>query len=309
MPIVITTPNTDALSATSTVPHFVREVWADEIIKAAKFAEVLLPLINRSWQSMLSKGDVLHLGRLSNLGTSNIPADGSDLTFEAPQESKQDLVVDQQKYAAIMVGSITEVQSHIDVLGQYTSQLGYALTRVKEVLVANQFQNLSANVVGTLGVELTSDDYLSAWQKLKEAGIFEGSTAPGSEFNIALSPAAYAAALKVDVFANKQYNGSANTVQGVAVGNIYGFDVNISNLLRVPAANQHECVAMHRDCYAFVEQEGQRVESDRLVQKLVDIAVAWSVYGVAEVNFPPEAAPGSTTYTAVDNRGVLLRTV
>ena len=308
MAIIITTPNSDVLGAANTVPHFVPEVWSDDVLEAAQFAEAIIPRFNRTYGSELSKGDVLHVARISNLGTTNIPNDGSDLTFEAPQESKQDIVVDQQKYAAIMVGSITKVQANKDLMALYARKLGYAHTRVKEVFMGAKFASFSTNVMGTLGVELVSDDYRTIWQTLKEAGIMEEGTDPSEEFSIMLSPAAYAAALNVDVFANRQYNTEGNAITRANVGDIYGFRVFLSNLLTASGGG-HQCFAGHRDALAFVDQMAYKVESDRLVQKLADVVVAWSVYGGSIISFPPEADPGSATYTATDNRGIYVKTV
>lgn len=308
MAIIITNPNSDTLSAANTVPHLVPEVWSDKILTAAKFARTVVPRCSSEYAAELRRGDVLHIGMISNLGTGNLPTNGDDFTFEAPQETQQTLVVDQQKYSAIMVGEITKVQAHLNVLEAYTKNLGYAHSRIQDVFMAGKF-DLASTVVGAAGVELTSDNYLSIWQAFKEAGIVEESMTPGEDFSLFLSPAAYAAALKVDVFANKQYNSAADAIQKGEVGDIYGMKVFLSNLLESDAAGQHDCAAFHRDAYAFVGQQAPKFESDRLVQKGADIATVISVYGGVDVTFPPEAAPGSATYTATDNRAIYVKTI
>lgn len=308
MAIIITNPNSDTLGSANTVPHLVPEVWSDKILLAAKFARTVVPRCSSEYTSELSKGDVLHIGMISNLSTGNLPTNGDDLTFEAPQETQQTLVVDQQKYAAIMVGQITKVQAKINVLEAYTKNLGYAISRAQDVFMAGKF-DLASEVVGALGVELTPDNFLTIWQKFKEAGIVEDGMEIGDEFSLFLSPAAYAAALKVDIFANRQYNTKGDAIQRAEVGDIYSMKVYLSNLLEADAAGQHDCGAFHRDAYAFVGQQEPKFESDRLVQKATDIATVTAVYGGTDVLFPPEAAPGSTTYTATDNRAVYVKTV
>lgn len=307
MALIVTTPDSDTLGATNTAPHFVPEIWTDDVDEAAQFAEVIIQRCSRSKERSLTKGDVAHTPMLSNIGTYNLPTDDTtDITAEAPREDRNKLVIDQQKYAAVRVGSLVKVQARQDLMGLYTRKLGYAISRGKETFMSGKFDTPTANVVGTLGVPLTADDYLDVWQKLQEAGVVADQD-PSEEFSLILSPAAYADALKVDVFANRQYNPKGNAIQRASVGDIYGFGTFLSNLLESDATGQRDMAAFHRDAYAFVDQQSPVVEHDRIVNRLHDVVVAWSVYGGMLVKFPPEAAPGSATYTTTDNRAVYIK--
>jgi hypothetical protein len=162
------------------------------------------------------------------------------------------------------------------------------------------------NIVGVLGVELTAADFLSVWQKFAEAGLLEASEDPGEDFSVFLSPAAYAAALNVEVFINRNYNPSGNAIQRATVGQFYGMKGYMSNLLRSPAGSQHECFAMHKGAFALCVQKVVPVRSQWIIRNLGDGVVAWNLYGVDELNYPPETPGGGA---AVDNRAVLMRTV
>jgi hypothetical protein len=216
------------------------------------------------------------------------------------------MTVSTQEYAAFLLEQVVEVQANQDLRNRYTRKIGYALARGRDVALAAQFGNLTTNVVGTLGVELTPDDYLSAYQDLATAGLLEESPDPGEDFSIFLSPQAYVGLLKVDQFINSDYNANANAIQRAMIGKLYGLNVYMSNLLNAPAGGQHNCALFHRMCFGMVVQKEVPVASQYLIRNLADGVVGWNLYGTARVQFPPETPGGGS---AVDNRGVLLRTV
>lgn len=305
MAIIITAPGSDSVSGTNTIPQAVPQKWADDVLEAAKFARVIASRVS-NWSGDIKQGDVLNKTMLSNLGETGIPTDASDLTFEAPQESAETLTVDQARYAAVMVASLAKVQSQLDLMRLYTNQLGYAHSRAVDYFLAGKF-DLAGTSVGISGQELTYDDYVTVWTNFQTAGIVDGND-PGEVFSLIVCPETYAAALKTDAFTNKLYNPQGNAVQRAELGDILGMRVFLSNLLE-GSANAHDNAAFHRDAYALATQKSITVETDRLVQKLADIAVAWTVYGGADIDFPPEADPGSATYSSTDNRAQLLATV
>lgn len=306
----------DASITSTTAANFIPQVWSDGVVEAAEFASVVQKRINRSFDKDLTVGSTLNVPRLSNLTIqSKSSGVGSTIAFEAITEGVQQLTVARHEYAAFLIESVVQVQANQDLRSRYEKKIGYAISRGREAWLTGlnsssntvSFSDFSTNVIGTYGTELTSDDYLSAWQKLAEAGLLEMSVDPGEDFSLFLSPAAYAALMKVDVFTNKLYNGdSANAIQKASVGDIYGVPVFMSNLLYSPSAGQHDCAMIHRESMAMVVQEEIPVQSQFLIRNLADGVVGWNLYGSTIVSFPPETAGGGS---AVDNRGVLLKTV
>ena len=298
---------TDAAITVNTAAAFIPEIWADGVLEAVEFASVIQKRVTREYEGEIRQlGDTVHIPRLSNLTTqTKAPGVTNPIAFEAISETEQIITVATHEYAAFLIEDVVQVQARVDLRARYERKIGYALARGREIALANLFGGLS-QYVGAWGVELTADDYLAAWQKLAEAGLLEASPDPGEDFSIILSPAAYAAALRTEVFANRQYNTQGDAIARARVGDIYGFPVFISNLLKVPAAGAHDCVAMHRSCFALAVQKEVGVRSQYLIRNLADGVVGWNLYGVAELNYPPETPGGGT---AVDNRGVWLRTV
>jgi hypothetical protein len=289
----------------SEAANFIPELWSTGVLKAVEFAAVIQKRVTREYEGMIKGGgDTVHIPRLSNLTTRTKSA-STDISYDQITEGKQDMSITTHEYAAFKIENIVEVQSNQDLQKRYTNKIGYALARGREVTLANLFASLS-QIVGAYGVELTAADYLDAWTFLANAGVLETDPAPGGDSSIILSNAAYAAALQTDVFTDRNFNPDGNAIQQAKVGNIYGTPVFRSNLLTVPSAGQHDCVMMHKSCFALAVQEEVPVRSDWIIEALADAVVGWNIYGVAELNYPPETQGGGG---AVDNRGVLLKTV
>lgn len=298
----------DSTVTSTTAVQFIPTIWSDGVIDAAEFGAVIQKRCNRSFEKSLTVGNTLNIPRLSNL-TTQVKATGvsNTINFEAITEGKQTITVSTHEYAAFMVEQVLNVQANQDLRSKYEKKLGYAITRGRETTLAALFTTFSTNaLVGTLGVELTSDDYLTGWTNIALAGLLEMSQDPGEDFSIFLSPAAYAAALKVDVFVNSLYNTDGDAIQRAHIGDIYGFPVYLSNLLRSPAAGQHDNFMMYKEALALIVQEDIPVQSQYLIRNLADGVVGWNLYGSAVVSFPPETPGGGA---AVDNRGQRLASV
>jgi hypothetical protein len=301
-------PVVDSSITTTTAAGFIPQLWSDGVIDAVEFSAVIQKRVNRSFEKELTVGNTLNVPRLSNLTTQTKASGVSNtINFEAITETDQVITVSTHEYAAFLLEQVVNVQANQDLRSQYEKKIGYAITRGREVTLANLFTTFTANaLIGALGVELTADDYLSGWTAMANAGLLEMSPDPGEEFSIFLDPAAYAAALKVDVFTNSLYNKSGDAIQRATMGDIYGFPVFVSNLLRSPAALQHDCFLMHKEAIALIVQEEVPVTSQYLIRNLADGVVGWNLYGQTKVSFPPETPGGGT---AVDNRGQRLATV
>lgn len=292
---------------TTTAAKFIPDVWSDGVLEAVEFATTIADRVTRDYEGVIDKmGATVHVPRLSNLTTQTKTA-GTQISFEAITETEMTISIATHEYAAFLIENIVEVQNKYDTMLLYQRKIGYALARGRDVnLATNRINSFATNVIGTLGVEMAAEDYLSIWQKLAEAGLLEQNPDPSEDFSLFLSPAAYAVAMKTDIFINRQYNPEGNAIQKAYVGDIYGLPVYISNLLQSPAAGQHRCSAFHRGAAALAVQETVPVRSDWLIRDLGDGVVGWDLYGSAILSYPPETPGGGT---AVDNRGVLVNTV
>lgn len=294
----------DTTNAGGSADAFIPDLWSLESMSAAEFAAVIAKRVDRHYEAQLKFGDVLHVPTISNL-TANNKAIGNDVSFESMVQPKESIHVNLHKYAAFLLEDLVEIQTNTDLRPKYTKKIGYALQRAVETTLSGMFDGFTNNV-GTLGVELTTDDYLTAWQNLAEAGLLENSPDPSADFSIILSPAAYAAAMKIEMLTNRDYNPGADAVQRMRVGNIFGFEVFVSNLLESDSAGQHDCIMMAKEAIALIMSQDVKIESDHLIEKMGDAVVGSVVYGAAEMNWTTETA---ASITQTDNRGCYLKTV
>jgi hypothetical protein len=284
----------------TTADVFIKEVWASDAFEAAQFARVIADRVNRSAEKDMQKGDTYHKGVRSNM-TATTKTPGTAVTKEAITETKTDLSVQTWKYVAFGVDRISQVQAQPDQLKLYTDGIGYPLQRAVEISLSGIFDTL-ATVVGVAGQDPTWDDWRSAWQKLREAGVGEGNLS--NMVSWIISPAMQASAMGLDVFISKDYVASAKAVEEAEIGRVLGWPVFTSNLLESDATGQHDNAVFHRDQYLLVEQGGINVESDYIVEDIGTTVVADIIYGFVEVGHAPETAGGGS---AVDTRGVYFK--
>ena len=153
----------------TTADVFIQEHWADELNKAVKFLLVIADLFSDWTSKMRGGGDVLHLPSDHNL-TANTKTASIDATPEAITETQQNFTVSTHQIVAQTVEDFAEVMSKYDIRSGFTSKAAYALSRALEVSCAALLDDNTTQTVGTLGAELSDDDFIQAWQLLMEAG-------------------------------------------------------------------------------------------------------------------------------------------
>lgn len=293
----------------TTVANWIPQWWAKKAQIATEFAQVIAPRVNHEYEGQVkSHGDRVFINTLSNYRAQDKAVD-TDVTFDANQNGRVTLTVNKHKYSAVRIEKFGEKQAMPGFRAATVKKLSYPLARVKDTDLSALFDGFADNgTIGTLGTELTENDYFSAWTKLAEAGVIEdGETSDA--MSLFLSPAALAAMLKLDRFASRDFNPSANAMTRAHVGDYaMGGRIMMTNLLESDAAGQHDCAFMHRDAVAIAEQMSVEVESDFIIEAISTAVVAHTSYGVVELTRPVEGA-GALNVTLTDSRGVYLATV
>ena len=210
------------------------------------------------------------------------------------------------EYAAVKVERMAQKQAMPGYIEAQQKKLGYALARAQDISLSARFDAFADNSTqGTLGVPLTDNNYLTAWQKLAEAGAIDEAEMD-DDISIFLSPAAYAEGLKLDKFVNQDYAARKDAVSHASLPFIYGGRVYMTNLLESDATGQHDCAMIHRDAIAMAVQIEPTVDSDWTIESIATSIVAHVLYGSLELTWPQETA---ASVTMTDNRGVYLATV
>lgn len=262
---------------------FLQEEWVDFTINAIQHAQNLQTTVRTIPAQAVQGVRILHIPHVSNL-TANTKTEGTDVTFEAITQTNQDITINTWRYVAFEINSVAEVQSKYDLIQAYTQTAGYALSRGFETDLAGIVDALSTSV-GTAGLELTEDDLNTTVTNL------DNNSAPEERFWW-FSPAAVAAARKIDKFVSSDFVSGTNATatQTGRVGTLLGGTVVKSALLESDASGQHDCCHFARPQFILVEQIPTRVETDRIIESLTDAVVAHALHIVAEAEIPAEAA-------------------
>lgn len=294
--------NTTKTTAANWIPEF----WSSKTQDAVEFKCKIKPRVNTEYEGEIkAMGDIVNITGSSNY-TAVAKSVNTAIDFEAITHPTQQLTIDTCLYASLRLEDWAEKQAMPGYRDKQTKKLGYALARRMDVDLAGLFDGFGDNgTIGTLGVELSESDYLTARQKLMEAGAIDDGMIE-SDCTIMLSPAAFVAALKIDRFVSRDFVPESDGVSKASLPYIYGMPVFVSNLLEADAAGQHDCAMFHKDALAMAVQVAPHVESDRVINHIADAIVAWDLYGKKELTRPGESA---ANVTLSDNFGCYLATV
>ena len=294
--------NTGATEAANYIP----ELWELGATDAVQFRQVIAKRVSRDFEGAVSSmGDTVHIPSMSNF-TAQDKTTNVDVNVEALVAPVQDLSINKHKYVAVKLEKFADRQAMPGYRAKITQRLGYPLARAMETDLSALFDGFSTNgTIGTLGVELTDDSYLTAWQKLMEAGAIEDGMMD-EDTSIILSSAAAAAALKVDKYINQDYGAPTDAVSAARLGKLYGSSIFVSNLLESDASGQHDCAWFHKNVLTLAVQEKVQVETQYRAVAIATEMVADTIYGVKEITRPGESA---ANVTLVDDWGCYLATV
>ena len=279
---------------------FIPEHWAKEAQLAIKKNQVLAGTVDTGYEAEMRSGRTLHIAHVLNLAVT-AKSDNLLVVPDANTPTNQDIDVTRYVYTAFNVQSQTEVQDEYDIATLYGGQIGYALLGDVETQLATLPQNLGTNTRGTLGVELTMDDWENIWQDLQI------SSTPMDNRFAWLSSAAVSAWRKLGVTISSDFtSANANALDNATIGRFLGFDMVESQYLESPATGQHECSAQHRSQYILIRQKMPTIEKERILGDISTLHVGWELFVVAEREIIAEAA-GSETLN--DSWGVYISTV
>jgi hypothetical protein len=279
---------------------FVPEVWSKMVEAPRRKAQVLAGTVDSRYESEMKSGDILHIRQFPN-SASKTKSDNTLVVPDANQTDQQDVTVSSYKYAALNIQSLTQVQSDIEYMKTFAGTIAYALNGSIETDLAALPDDLATNIVGTLGVELTMDDWESIWQKLQLA------FAPLDNRFAWLSSAAISAIRKLETPISADFTRSnIAALDNATIGRFMGFNIVESQYLEAPAAGQHDCAAFHRTQFGLIRQKSVTMEHTRSVENLADLTVGWEVYTTFEKEQVAEAA-GAVSVD--DGFGVYVKTV
>lgn len=194
-----------------------------------------------------------------------------------------------------MLNAVVQAQSAYDDRQALANGMGYALMRGMEVSIAALFQSFS-QIVGTLGASIDMALLLRAWQYLADAGF-------ATDAAWIFSPAMAADIFSTDKLTSRDFITTPG-IERAQIPPILSFPAYTSNLLRSPAAGQHEGALLHRTAVILIRQVEPTPKTAYLIRYNADGLLMYDYYAVVEAEQPLEA-PGSESLS--DIGAVLVR--
>ena len=273
----------------TTADIFIDEKWSPELNHAVEYKMVIAALF-ADWTSKLSgSGDIFHFPTDHNLAA-NTKTASVDATPEAITEVQTNFTVSTHQIVAQQIEDFAEVMSKYDIRSGFTRKASYALARALEVACAALLDDNTSQTVGTLGAELTDDNFIRAWQYLQDAGGAEG------PYKAVVSPAAWGGMLKIDKFIQALYNGDTGgkALHEAQIGKVYEATCYSSNLTvgTAPNSSGHMWAGEH---FFKIIKKSPTIDAWKSPLAKAWVMASDQIYGVFEVLEADEAASATST--------------
>lgn len=268
----------------TTADVFIPEIWSPLAIVARESNLVFADRVDTRYTDAIRRlGDTVHVPSVGNLTASTKTiASNTAIDYETVTETNVDIVVNVWEYAAMAVEDIIDVQANRDMMALYAGKLGYALALAVDDVLAGLVDNFGTNLVGTLAVENTDDDWLEARQLLNDADV------PMEDRSIIISPKAETAMLKNDRFIHADYglihsDGPGTRVQQSYIGAYYRMPVYVSTNVEGTNAAGHDNTMVHKQALALAMQMSPKIGHMYDLDYFVDKVAVQQLYGTKEM--------------------------
>ena len=244
-----------AINTTGISPaaNFIPEVWSAEISDATQAHVGLADLVDRSFESQMKAGDIIHIQDWSNPAV-RVKSEDTAATIRNITETQQNITINRQAYVRFLIEDIAELQSKYAVRDGYTKKSTYSLMAYVEGDVTSGLASLPANfsqLVGTLGSDPSTDHMIRAVQYLDDGDV------PESDRFFYMSPPTHASLLKQDVFVSGDYGAMGAVNSGRVTKPVYGATTHVSSLANnaPAAASQSYSWFCHKKGVALIMQQ------------------------------------------------------
>lgn len=256
----------------TTGANFIPEVWSKNVQRATEANLVAARLVKRFDADVSSKGDVIHVPKISNL-TATAKSASTAVTFSSPTEDKVDITINKHYHIAFIIEDILDAQAAYNLSEEYREKASYGLAKQidTDILALNSGITQS---VGTTGVPPTDNNILRAIQYLDDAD------APMRDRSFIMRPSLKSTLLAIDKYVDQNFVGDKPTVNGV-FGQRYGIEFYVSTNIPLDGSNNPINQIIHKEAYALAMQKNITMKSDYVIDYLGTAHVAQTLYGVA----------------------------
>ncbi len=271
---------TDQITVT-TATSFIPELWLMEIIAAAEANLVMAQLVTRfdNWAQGKSFGDTIYIPNLSNL-TANNKLANTQVTLQAPTETKTTILLDKHKETSFLVEDITKAQANQDLRTYYTQKAGFAIASQIDTDLLGLYSGLTNSVAA--GAAVSYSELIQAMTFLDLAD------APEKERYLVIHPTVKADLLDVNEVKDRDFRMPADQAptQTGLIADVLGCKVYSTNQVvgtDVSAVTTYHNLMFQKGAFGLAIQLGPRVQANYIPQYLGTLVTVDVIYGFAEL--------------------------
>jgi hypothetical protein len=231
---------------------FIPKIYSNKVEEAVKSNLVAWGAIDSSWQSELTKGDILYIPKSNTVTATEVVVGTKGTTLNPLNTTGVTLTINQWYEAPVDIDYMSIRQKGADPEGVASTEAGYAINVRMDTAVCTLFSSLggySTSAYGTDGQTLTDDLLLYLVETLDESNV----PRDGNR-SLIIDPAALIDMLKIDKFIASQYvNIGAVTNGEIGKSPIYSCTVRVTNNLVAATTGNYACM-LHKKAIAGAAQ-------------------------------------------------------
>lgn len=261
---------------TTTGTVFRPTVWANDIMDILKSELVLLPRIKHYDREAAAMGQTVTVPFMAS-ASANDKAANTQVTLNGGTATKVDILINKHKESSVLIEDILDIQSKYELRSEFTKPLAYAIVEAIDTDILTELKAGSTNTaLGTFGTPIADTVIVAAKVALDNA------KAPQTDRTLAVDPFQHGELLKVDKYVRYDALGTGKAIENGRVGNIYGFEVVMSQ--NIPfvdtTTDEHSGVAFHKDAVGIAHQLKPRTQAQYKQEYLGWLLTVDTVYGV-----------------------------
>lgn len=252
---------------------FIPEVWSKELQRATESNLVTARLVKRFDAEVQNVGQIIHIPKISNL-VANQKSANTQVSFQAPTESKIDLTVNKHYEASFLIEDYLEAEAAYRIQEEYKEKQAYALAKQIDTDILALNSNVT-QTVGTSGVPPTDPNILRAIQYLDDAD------SPAQDRAFIMKPSLKSSLLAIDKYVNQDFTGMGDVpVKTGLFGQRYGILFYVSTNVPNDANGNPSNIMLQKECFAAALQKNVTIKTDYIIEYLGQAYVAQVLYGV-----------------------------
>lgn len=252
--------------------HFIPELWSDLLMEAFTAETVFANLVNRQYEGLANKGNVVHIAGVVAPTVKDYKLAGRQTSADAVSDTGVDLLIDQEKAIDFLVDDIDRVQV-AGSLEAYTSAGANALAADADKFLADLLVDEGTPLSGSAPTKADEAFDLIA-KALKE--LTKANVPNVGRVVVVNAEMAYWLRSSGSKLTSVDTSGDPAGLRAGTIGNLLGARIVESNNL--PDGDDEQFVAFHSSAAAYVSQV-DTVEALRDQDSFSDRIRALHVYG------------------------------